>query len=426
MLFYDTRNTKKSVSLTQAVVEAMPQSGGLYMPRELCKAKFLPNIKNMSLQEIAFEISMNFLSGDLSSNDISDIVENSINFQAPLYKVENEIYSLELFHGPTLAFKDFGARYMAQLLSKLISKQEKILTIVVATSGDTGSAVANGFLGVEGIRVVILYPSGKVSPLQEKQLTTLGENIFAVEIDGDFDDCQILAKKSLSDKQLQISTPISSANSINIARLIPQSFYYFSSFAQLEQSSFWVSIPSGNFGNLTACVFAKKMGLPIEKIIAATNVNDVVPVYLNTAKFTPKKTIHSISSAMDVGNPSNIQRLFDIYQNKIENFRSDMLGVAFSDKKAKKTIQEVYQKQSYLMDCHGVFGYMGLKKFLPANKVGIFAQTAHPAKFCEIIEPIIGEKIAIPPRLAKYLTKTKIATKMEAKYTYFRDFLQNL
>ena len=380
----------------------------------------------MSLPEISLEIAKAFLCEDLSSSQIQDIVQESINFAAPVVEVEQNIGSLELFHGPTLAFKDFGARFMSRLLGELNKTLGKQITIVVATSGDTGSAVANGFLGVEGVRVVILYPSGKVSPLQEKQLTTLGQNITALEVAGDFDDCQAMAKAALSDADLGAKMQISSANSINIGRLIPQTFYYFGAFAQLEQDSFWVSIPSGNFGNLTACVFAKKMGLPVEKIIASCNANNVVPRYLASGNYAPKATLHTIASAMDVGNPSNTGRLFAFYDNDLERFRQDLEGADFTDQKARAAIKEVYSKFGYLMDPHGAFAYLGLKQFLPADKFGVFVETAHPAKFTEEMESILGEKPELPDRLAAYAKREKVAIPARSDYDEFKQFLLQL
>ncbi len=426
MRFYNSNNRNQIVDLTTAIVQGMPSDKGLYMPCSLPKARFLSAIKKMSLPEISLEIAKAFLCEDLSSSQIQDIVQESINFAAPVVEVEQNIGSLELFHGPTLAFKDFGARFMSRLLGELNKTLGKQITIVVATSGDTGSAVANGFLGVEGVRVVILYPSGKVSPLQEKQLTTLGQNITALEVAGDFDDCQAMAKAALSDADLGAKMQISSANSINIGRLIPQTFYYFGAFAQLEQDSFWVSIPSGNFGNLTACVFAKKMGLPVEKIIASCNANNVVPRYLASGNYAPKATLHTIASAMDVGNPSNTGRLFAFYDNDLERFRQDLEGADFTDQKARAAIKEVYSKFGYLMDPHGAFAYLGLKQFLPADKFGVFVETAHPAKFTEEMESILGEKPELPDRLAAYAKREKVAIPARSDYDEFKQFLLQL
>ncbi len=426
MRFYNTNNRSQIVDLSTAIVQGMPQDRGLYMPCDLPKVNFLSSLKKMSLEEISLEIATKFLDEDLSKAQIQDIVQDSINFPAPVVPVEQNIGSLELFHGPTLAFKDFGARFMSRLLRELNKKLNKEITIVVATSGDTGSAVANGFLGVEGIRVVILYPSGKVSPLQEKQLTTLGENITALEVAGDFDDCQAMAKAALSDADLASKMQISSANSINIGRLIPQTFYYFGALSQIEQESFWVSIPSGNFGNLTACVFAKEMGLPVEKIVASCNANNVVPRYLASGDYAPNATIHTIASAMDVGSPSNTGRLFDFYENDLEKFRRDLLGVDFTDEKAREAIRAVYARCGYLMDPHGSFAYMGLKKLLPADKYGVFVETAHPAKFLEEVKKIIGEKIKLPERLAVYAKKEKVALQVDTDYNNFKQFLLSL
>ncbi len=426
MKFYNTNNKNEIADLSTAIVQGMPKDKGLYMPCSLPKVSFLSSVKKMSLQEISLEIAKSFLDEDLSNAQIEEIVEKSVNFPAPVVDIGGGISSLELFHGPTLAFKDFGARFMSRLLRELGKNLDKEITIVVATSGDTGSAVANGFLGVEGIRVVILYPSGKVSPLQEKQLTTLGQNITALEVSGDFDSCQALAKSALSDVELAESMQISSANSINIGRLIPQSFYYFGAFSQIQQDSFWVSIPSGNFGNLTACVFAKAMGLPVEKIVASCNANDVVPRYLFSGNYDPKSTIHTIASAMDVGNPSNVGRLFDFYDNDVSKFRCDLEGIAFDDATARSAIRDVYDNLGYLMDTHGAFAYLGLKNLLPQGKYGVFAETAHPAKFLEEVESIIGEKVEIPERLADYAKREKVAIPMSTDYSEFKQFLLEL
>ncbi len=426
MKFYNTNNRREIVDLSTAIVQGMPKDKGLYMPCSLPKVKFLSSLKAMSLQEISLEIAKSFLDEDLSNSQIEEIVGNSINFPAPVVDIANGIGSLELFHGPTLAFKDFGARFMSRLLRELGKNLNREITIVVATSGDTGSAVANGFLGVEGIRVVILYPSGKVSPLQEKQLTTLGQNITALEVSGDFDSCQALAKAALSDVDLAENMQISSANSINIGRLIPQSFYYFGAFSQIKQDSFWVSIPSGNFGNLTACVFAKEMGLPVEKVVASCNANNVMPRYLQSGAYEPKQTIHTIASAMDVGNPSNMGRLFDFYENDLNKFRDDLEGISFDDETARVAIREVYDNFGYLMDPHGAFAYLGLKKLLPQGKYGVFAETAHSAKFLEEVENIIGEKVELPERLADYAKREKVAMPMSTDYAEFKQFLLDL
>ncbi len=426
MRFYNSNNRKELVDLSTAIVQGMPQDKGLYMPCSLPKANFLSSVKKMSLAEISLEIAKGFLDEDLSSSQIQDIVQDSINFPAPIVPVEPNIGSLELFHGPTLAFKDFGARFMSRLLGELNKRLNKQITIVVATSGDTGSAVANGFLGVDGIRVVILYPSGKVSPLQEKQLTTLGQNITALEVSGDFDACQAMAKAALSDNDLADKMQISSANSINIGRLIPQTFYYFGAFAQIGQESFWMSIPSGNFGNLTACVFAKKMGLPVEKIIASCNANNVVPTYLASGEYSPKATIHTIASAMDVGNPSNTGRLFAFYDSDLDKFRQDLLGADFSDDQAREAIKGVYARSGYLMDPHGSFAYLGLKELLPSGTYGLFAETAHPAKFTQEVESIIGRKPELPPRLAVYAKRQKVAQKVSTSYDEFKQLLLQL
>lgn len=412
--FYSTQNRVLKVSLEEAVMSGLAEDGGLFMPERIphLPDAFFKKISSLSFPEISFEVSRTLLDGAIPERDLKKIIEKSINFDAPLKELSSEIYSLELFHGPTLSFKDFGARFMAHLMGYFVQEKDQPLHILVATSGDTGSAIAQAFLNVPGIQVWILYPSGKVSWSQEKQLTTMGHNITALEVDGTFDDCQKLVKQAFSDSILRKKLTLTSANSINIARLIPQSFYYFYAYAQLKEknSSLLFSVPCGNFGNLTAGLLAKKMGLPVAKFVAATNVNDSVPKYLNSGIFEPRPSKHTLSNAMDVGNPSNFARMLDLYEYQWKKMTQDISGESFTDAQTKSTIQEVFAKYHYLLDPHGAVAYLGLHSFLSktTEKVkGIFLETAHPAKFADDVERIIGQKITIPRRLQDVLVKEK-------------------
>lgn len=406
------------------------------MPKEIpsLDEAFFQNMPSMSFQEIAFQVAKSLLEGELEDNILKQIVEESINFDAPLVELEENIYTLELFHGPTLAFKDFGARFMARLVSHFIKGSDRELIILVATSGDTGSAVAHGFLNVPGVRVVLLYPSGKVSEIQEKQLTTMGGNITALEVDGSFDDCQKLVKQAFVDEELKQELQLSSANSINIARLIPQSFYYFYAYARLKAKELPIvfSVPSGNYGNMTAGLMAKKMGLPVSRFLASTNVNAIVPQFLETGVFSPQASKKTISNAMDVGNPSNFVRIEELYHHDLDSIRADIWGHSFTDEETKRAIKEVYQKNHYLLDPHGAVAYLGLKAYLKSRQggakpvTGIFLETAHPAKFMDVVEPIIGEKIEIPERLQVFLRREKKATFLPNQFRDLKTFLLNL
>ncbi len=396
------------------------------MPVEIPKMKsgFFKGTVDMNLPEIAYEMAHPYLSADFSDSEIQDIISRAVNFPAPVQKIRDSIYSLELWHGPSLAFKDFGARFMAAVMSRLVKDESRKLTILVATSGDTGGAVAAGFLGVENVEVVILYPSGKVSPLQEKQLTTLGQNISALEVEGTFDDCQALVKTAFLDEELNEKYMLSSANSINIARLIPQSFYYAGAYAQLNAPSDLVfSVPSGNFGNMTAGLIAKRMGLPVQRFIAATNVNDIVPEYLRSGKYIPKPSQATISNAMDVGAPSNFQRIEALYGGDVDKVRQDVVGYAFDDEKTKETLVEVFKEHSYLLDPHGAVGYRALKEYQADNPcTGVLLETAHPAKFLPVMEPLVGE-FEIPLSLDVLRDKKKSATVLGTGFTDFKEFL---
>ncbi|MBN4061903.1 MAG: threonine synthase [Flavobacteriales bacterium] len=435
MQYYSTNHQASHVPLKEAVLKGLPADNGLFMPETIpqLSAGFFDKISSFSFQEIAFEVSKTLLQDDLPENVLQNIVEDAINFDAPLVQIEENTFCLELFHGPTLAFKDFGARFMSRLMEHLLQDSKVELTILVATSGDTGSAVANGFLSVEGINVIILYPSRKVSEIQEKQLTTLGNNITSLEIEGTFDDCQQLVKQAFLDKELKEKLMLTSANSINIARLIPQSFYYFYAYAQLsKKNNVCVSVPSGNFGNLTAGLIAKKMGLPVSKFIASTNVNDIVPKYLETGLFEPKPSQKTLSNAMDVGNPSNFARMLELYKNDPGKLgQNDVIGFSFDDEQTKATIKSVYEKFNYLLDPHGAIGYLGLSEFRrqetgvrSLNEItGIFMETAHPAKFKDVVEEVIGEKIEIPERLQVCLQKEKQSTLLSNDFDELKDFL---
>jgi len=425
--FYSTNNNSLRVTFIDALLSGLSKDGGLYMPENIPDhSNLIKGIENLDIKDISFVIANSFLSNDFITSDIEDIIHNSISFDAPVVNIYDNINILELFHGPTLAFKDFGARFMARTMEKVVQNNDKEINILVATSGDTGSAVANGFYDVEGINVIILYPSGKVSNIQEKQLTTLDKNIFALEVNGTFDDCQALVKKAFLDNNLKSKLEISSANSINIARLIPQTFYYFNAFSKLNNHKLplVVSVPSGNFGNLTAGIFAKCMGLPIQMFIASTNSNKTVSNYLNTGEYRPHKTIPTISNAMDVGDPSNMKRIINLYNN-LDAIKKDLKSFSISDKDTLKIISNILDKHSYLLDPHSAVGLLGLLKYLNNDSIvnGLFLGTAHPAKFADIIEPEINKSIDIPNQLHKTINKKKNSTLMNNNYNEFSDYL---
>jgi len=433
MKYYSTNNKNNIVSFKEAVLKGIADDGGLFMPSEFPKlpVEFIQNISKNSFKEISFTVAKNLLSGDLPDDILYKIINSAINFDAPLVPLDERTNILELFHGPTLAFKDFGARFMAETMSYLNKNSDKEIVILVATSGDTGRAVANGFYKVDGIKVVLLYPGGKVSRIQEQQLTTLGENITALEVDGTFDDCQRLVKQAFPDKQLTGKLTLSSANSINIARLIPQSFYYFNAYAQVikNKQRVIISVPSGNFGNLTAGLIAKEMGLPVSHFIAAVNANDVFPNYIGTSVFTPKPSVKTLSNAMDVGNPSNFTRILDMYGHKHNMIKQIIYSASFSDEQTKEAMKEVYTKYNYVMDPHGAVGYLALQKYINEKKLsdyaGIILETAHPSKFGDIAESVINKNIEIPGRLKLCLSKEKHSVKISTKYEDLSSFLRN-
>ncbi len=430
-MYYSTRNKNLRVSLQDAVIKGLAPDGGLFMPEKINQLDedFFKNIHHYSFKEIAFKVASTFLGNELPAAELDKIVSHTIQFDAPLVDIEKNVYSLELFHGPTLAFKDFGGRFLSGLLGYFSKQIDREINILVATSGDTGSAVANGFLGVEGTRVIVLYPSGKVSDIQEKQFTTLEQNVIALEVDGTFDDCQRLVKSAFADKDLNEKLFLTSANSINIGRLIPQMFCYFYLLAQLEECrNVVVCVPSGNYGNITAGLIAKRMGLPIQKFIAATNANDIVPKYLSSGKFEPRASAQTISNAMDVGNPSNFERMLNLYDNDFDKIRNDVSGFSFTDDETRDAMRKVFDEYAYILDPHGAVGYLGLKKFLRANPnyTGIFLETAHPAKFKEVVDDVLKTQTQIPTRLQKFIDKKKQSIPMSNNFDALKKLLLNL
>lgn len=428
MQLYSTNNKNLKVSLKEAVMQSLAPDKGLYMPEAFpaLDKKMIQGIESLSFQEIAYEVAHTIIGDDISSGDLKDIVYVAINFPAPVHLLSENIGSLELWHGPSLAFKDFGARFMAALMSYFIRNENKKLTILVATSGDTGGAVAAGFYDTPGIEVIILYPSGKVSDLQEKQLTTLGKNIKAIEINGTFDDCQALVKQAFLDDELNRKFNLSSANSINIARLIPQSFYYFEGYKQVVKygKDIVFSVPSGNFGNLTAGLIAKKMGLPVKRFIAATNINKIVPDYLENGIYQPKPSQATISNAMDVGNPSNFVRILDLYHQDYKALSKDISGFWADDAETIEAMKDAYIRYGYICDPHGAIGYKSMQ-MLTDNEFGIFLETAHPAKFLDTVNETLGMETDIPEALEILKHKQKRATFLENDYDGFKELLLN-
>lgn len=429
MNFYSTNNPQHIVSLKEAVIKGLAPDQGLYMPQMIpaMPQSFFDRFSEMSFQEIGQEVMGALFGEDLDSSQIKALVEHTLAFDAPLVKVEEGIYSLELFHGPTLAFKDFGARFCSKLMSMLMVGEERKIRVLVATSGDTGSAVANGFYQVPGVEVVILYPKGKVSELQEKQFTTLGENITALEVEGVFDDCQQLVKDAFLDVELNQKMLLTSANSINIARWIPQCLYYFYAISRLPEKNkkVAISVPSGNFGNLGAGILAQKMGLSIDVFIASTNVNKIVPDFLQGNSFSSQKSVPTISNSMDVGNPSNFSRLLALYDNDEKMLREKVKGFYFGDLDTQKAMRRIMETTGYILDPHGAVGYLGLRNFRKHNPeyVGIFLETAHPGKFKQVVEETLGIKLELPERLEKFLHGTKKVQPLENTYEAFKAYL---
>ena len=431
MKFYSTNSHEYSVGLEEAVRLGLPQDHGLFMPEEIPQlpASFINNLSSLSLPEISFEILRPYMHQAVPDEVLSSICTDAFSFPAPLVGLNENIYSLELYHGPTFAFKDFGARFMARLLGYFNTNNKGRNTILVATSGDTGSAVAAGFYQVENVDVIILYPQGKVSDLQEKQMTTLGGNVQAMAIDGNFDDCQQLVKMAFMDKKLSEGYGLTSANSINVARLLPQMLYYFYAYGQLSNKGKPVvfSVPSGNYGNITAGMMAKKMGLPIKHFIAAANANDIVPHYLTTGNFEPKPSIETISNAMDVGNPSNFSRLQALFNHSLADFRSEISGYSYSDEQTRESIEQAYQEFGYVTDPHGAIGFRALTEYLNDNDaVGVFLETAHPIKFNREVEAIIGSKISMPDSLTSVLDAEIKSHPCSSNYNDFKELLEKL
>lgn len=434
MKYYSTNNKGKFFSFEQAVMKGLADDSGLFMPCEIPSLdnSFISSISKMPFTEIAYNVVKEFTGSEIPASRLEEIIHEAINFRAPICDIEKNIYILELFHGPTLAFKDFGARFMAKTMGWFAQKRNEVLNILVATSGDTGSAVANGFYNVPGINVFILYPKGRVSRIQEQQLTTLDKNITALEIEGTFDDCQRMVKKAFLDPQLLNRLKLSSANSINIARLLPQSFYYFEAYKQIKDKSLPVvfSVPSGNLGNLTAGLIAKKMGLPVSKFVSATNRNDVFTEFISTGNFNPRASVQTISNAMDVGNPSNLYRITDLYPESIENIRKDIYSETYSDEETRKAIKEVFQNTGYIIDPHGAVGYLALKGYAKKHNLeeftGIILETAHASKFKDIVEDTIHTTIPIPDRLAACMQKEKKSILLSSDYNDFKNFLVSI
>lgn len=429
MKYYSTNKSVPEVSLEEAVVKGLADDKGLFMPERIegFDPEFFDGIHKLSFQEISFEVAKKFFGDDIPEETLKNLVYNTLSFDCPIVNVNDNIFSLELFHGPTLAFKDVGGRFMARLLAHFLKDHKAEVNVLVATSGDTGSAVANGFLGVPGIKVYVLYPKGLVSEIQEKQFTTLGQNITALEIDGTFDDCQRLVKTAFLDEELKNALTLTSANSINVARFLPQAFYYFNAYARLRERGIMddvvISVPSGNFGNLTAGLFAKRMGLPIKRFIAANNENDIVYKYLQNGKYEPRASVSTIANAMDVGDPSNFARILDLYEHSHSAISADMIGYRYNDAEVREVMKDIHFKYAYTLDPHGAIGYKALDENLQEGEVGVFLETAHPAKFTETVESVLGKKILLPEKLAEFMKGEKLSIPMSKEFEYFKTYL---
>src|SRR5690554_4976048 len=433
MLFYSTNKKAPKASLQEAVIKGLASDRGLFMPEHIpyLSDNFFKEIADKSLVEISKTVAEAFFGDDIPKEKLDSIVTDTLNFEIPLIEIEKDIYVLELFHGPTFAFKDVGARFMARMLSYFVKERnQEDVKVLVATSGDTGSAVANGFLGVEGIQVFVLYPSGKVSEMQEAQFTTLGQNIVALEVDGTFDDCQALVKSAFMDEELNRRLNLTSANSINVARFLPQSFYYFYAFAQLAKLNsntklisplnVVFSVPSGNLGNLTAGLFAKEMGLPVKRFIAANNLNDVFFEFLNTGEYKPRPSVQTIANAMDVGAPSNFERILDLYGGSHEKISREIKGFSYNDSQIENTISSLYKRSGYLLDPHSACAYRALTEGKEPGEKGIFLATAHPAKFKDSVERCIDSEIVIPEDLEKFTKKQKHSFSIQNNFNIFK------
>lgn len=425
MNYYSLHHKSPKSTFKNAVIQGLAKDRGIYFPEHITKLSkdFIENITDYTNQEIAFEVIKQFVGDEIPTEKLKEIIEETVSFDFPLVKIDDNIASLELFHGPTMAFKDVGAKFMAKCLEYFNQNNPKEVTVLVATSGDTGGAVANGFLGAKGANVVILYPSGKVSDIQEKQLTTLGQNITALEVDGVFDDCQEMVKTAFLDPE--ITKTLTSANSINVARWLPQMFYFFFAYKELKSKNkdLIFSVPSGNFGNICAGIMAQKLGLPIKHFVAATNINDTVPNFLIEGIYNPKPSKATISNAMDVGNPSNFIRIQELFNNDLEALKSAFSSYSFTDDETRATMKDIYKNSGYVADPHGAVGYLGLKKHgLKENEFGVFLETAHPVKFLEVVEAVLPVKVEIPAQIKKVINNKKVAFKA-ASYQDLKDFL---
>ena len=433
MKYYSTNGKAPIADLQKAVVKGLAEDRGLYMPERIEKLPkaFFDNIQDMTFQDIAYNVASNFFGEDVDEDALQEIVYDTLQFDCPVAKITDNIYTLELFHGPTLAFKDVGARFMARLLRYFIGRSNsaahRTVNVLVATSGDTGSAVANGFLGVEGIHVYVLYPKGKVSPIQECQFTTLGQNITAIEVDGVFDDCQTLVKSAFMDAELNEHMMLTSANSINVARFLPQAFYYFNAYARMKAlgkaDNLVMCVPSGNFGNICSALFGHEMGLPIKRFIAANNANDVFYNYLQTGKYEPKASVQTLANAMDVGDPSNFARIYDLYDKSHERISALISGATYKDEQIAETMQQCYNQTGYILDPHGACGYRALQEGLQPGEVGVFCETAHPAKFKEKVDAILDIDIEIPARLKAFMEGEKQSVEMSKEFADFKAYL---
>ena len=439
MNYYSTNHKAPTATLEKAVIKGLAEDKGLYMPERIkpLPQEFFDTIENLSFQEIAYTVADCFFGEDVDADSLKHIVYDTLQFDCPVVKVTENIYTLELFHGPTLAFKDVGARFMARLLQYFLRKEREAgcccqddsseVNVLVATSGDTGSAVANGFLGVDGIHVYVLYPKGKVSPIQECQFTTLGQNITAIEIDGVFDDCQALVKSAFMDSELNAAMKLTSANSINVARFLPQAFYYFNAYARMKRlglaDNLVMCVPSGNFGNICSALFGKRMGLPVKRFVAANNANDIFYNYLRTGEYHPKASVQTIANAMDVGDPSNFARIYELYKADHAAICADISGATYSDAEIAGTMKRCYAATGYVLDPHGACGYQALADLLQPGETGVFCETAHPAKFKDTVDGILSTDIDIPARLRAFMEGTKCSVPLPKDFATFKTFL---
>ena len=433
MLYFSTNNQVKDIPLSEVVIKGLADDKGLFMPNYIpvIPDMFYKNIEKQAFRDMAYTVAYMLFGEDVHANMLKMMVNDTLSFDVPLIKVTDRIFSLELFHGPTLAFKDVGARFMSRMLSYFVQRQEerRDVNVLVATSGDTGSAVANGFLDVEGVHVYVLYPKGQVSPVQESQFTTLGRNITALEVEGSFDDCQALVKSAFMDKELNAAMQLTSANSINVARFLPQAFYYFYAYAQLKMISeeaaanMVICVPSGNLGNLTAGLIAKRMGLPVKRFIAANNRNDIFLDYLTTGSYNPRASVSTIANAMDVGNPSNFARILNLYNHSHEAVKSEISGFSYTDDEIAATMRSCRQQTGYLLDPHGACGYQALQDGLQEGEFGVFFETAHPAKFVETVSSVLNESVELPEKLQEFMKGVKQSVQLSADFSAFKSYL---